>query len=82
MQQRAQEYGIDARAHFWQALGRSDRRRGTGIDAQAALDFARQHTTERESVIDRRALEATAVQHGMSRTDLASVRTEITAGER
>jgi hypothetical protein len=27
--------------HFWQAFGRGDMRRGNGIDAQAALDFAR-----------------------------------------
>ncbi len=80
-QNRAREYGIDARAHLWQALGRGDLHRGNGADSQAALDFARLHTTEREAVIDRRALEAAALQHGMGRVDLAGVRKQIAAGE-
>ncbi len=80
-QARALEYSIDARAHLWQALGRGDVHRGNGADSQAALDFARLHTMEREAVIDRRALEAAALQHGMGRVDLAGVCKEIAAGE-
>ncbi len=78
---RADKYGIDAGKHLWYALGRGDLNAGNGIDSRAALDFARMHTTEREAVIDRRHLEAAALQHGMGRLDLAAVRKEIAAEE-
>jgi len=74
---RAAEYGIDARQHLWQARGRGDENRGNTHDSEAALAFAKKHTTEREAVVDRRDLEAAALQHRMGRVDLASIRTEI-----
>ena len=81
-QTRAAQHQINVKAHLSQALGRGDVNVGSGIDARAALDFARLHTTEREAVIDRRALETAALQHGMGRVDLAALRKEIAIAER
>ena len=47
-----------------------------------ALEYSIAHHTEREAVIDRRALEATALQHAMGRADLEQVRREADAQER
>lgn len=47
-----------------------------------ALRFSVDHNTEREAVIDRRALETVALQHGMGRADLARVRDESDRLER
>ena len=46
-----------------------------------ALHFAVAHNTEREAVIDRRALEATALQHAMGAIDLDNLRRESAAWE-
>ncbi|WP_425151800.1 MobF family relaxase [Candidatus Binatus sp.] len=46
-----------------------------------ALRFAVAHSTEREAVIDRRVLEATALQHAMGAIDLDKLRRESTAWE-
>jgi hypothetical protein len=43
---------------------------------QDAVRFALAHTTEREAVIDRRALETAALHHAMGRADLNAVRNE------
>ncbi len=45
-------------------------------EAEDAIRFALAHTTEREAVIDRRALEAAALQHAMGRADLSQIRNE------
>ena len=45
-------------------------------EVENAVRFALAHTTEREAVIDRRALEAAALQHAMGRADLDQVRNE------
>jgi conjugative relaxase-like TrwC/TraI family protein len=45
--------------------------------ARDAVDYATAHRTEREAVVDARALEATALQRGMGMIDLDHVRTEI-----
>ena len=79
---RAIAEGIDAQAHFHNALARGHQHHRKDSDAQAALAFARIHTTEREAVIDRRALEATALQHAMGHADLDGIRREIAADER
>ena len=79
---RAAEYGIDTGQHLWQAHGRGDENPGNTHDAETALAFAKKHTTEREAVVDRRDLEAAALQHRMGRVDLASIRTEIAAEEK
>ncbi|MGH7779074.1 MAG: MobF family relaxase, partial [Candidatus Binataceae bacterium] len=47
-----------------------------------ALRFSIAHNTEREAVIDRRALETTALQHAMGKADLASVRDQSERLER
>ena len=75
---RAAEYGIDAKRHLWQALGRN----GSSVDptpgtAHDALQFAKAHTTNREAVVDRRDLEVAALQHGMRRASIDSVRREM-----
>jgi hypothetical protein len=41
------------------------------------LAFSRAHNTNRDAVVDRRALEAAALQHGMGRTDLSAVRRKM-----
>ena len=63
---------------------RTRARRGQGDhnrEAPAAVAFAAAHATEREAVIDRRVLEATALQHAMGRADLEGIRQAITAKE-
>jgi conjugative relaxase-like TrwC/TraI family protein len=79
---RAIAEGINALAHFQNALARGSQFHRKDGDAEAALTFARIHTTERAAVIDRRALEATALQHAMGHADLDGVRKEIAADER
>src|SRR3984957_4141088 len=81
-QDRAIAEGIDAPAHFRNALARGNQHNRKDSDAQAALAFARIHTTERAAVIDRRALEGTALQYGMGNADLDGVRREIACDER
>jgi ATP-dependent exoDNAse (exonuclease V) alpha subunit len=81
-QDRAIAEGIDAPAHFRNALALGNQHNCKDSDAQAALAFARVHTTERAAVIDRRALEATALQHAMGHADLDGVRREIATEER
>ncbi len=76
-QRRAREMGIDAGQQLWQALGRGDMRNGNGVDAQTALDFAKAHTTSRQAVVDRRELEAAALQHGMGQVNLDAMREQI-----
>jgi conjugative relaxase-like TrwC/TraI family protein len=78
---RALSYGINVRAHLWQALGRGNIHTANSSHSPVALEFARTHTTERDAVIDRRALEAAALQHGMGRVDLAAIRERITIAE-
>jgi hypothetical protein len=77
-ERRAHDYGIDARAHFWEALGRGDQNPElTQAISEDALNFARAHTTNRDALVDRRDIEAAALQHGMGKIDLAAVRRQI-----
>jgi conjugative relaxase-like TrwC/TraI family protein len=75
---RARNYGIRLEQHFHIEAT-------VPLAAQArteeALRFAVTHTTEREAVIDRRAIEATALQHAMGAIDLDQLRRESTAWE-
>jgi conjugative relaxase-like TrwC/TraI family protein len=48
---------------------------------QKALRLSVAHHTEREAVIDRRALEATALQHAMGKADLDGMRSEARTWE-
>ena len=75
---RARDYGIRFERH-------SRTQAAVRIPAQARIDealrFAVAHSTEREAVIDRRAIEATALQHAMGAIDLDKLRRESTAWE-
>ena len=75
---RARDYGIRFYNH-------SNTQAAVRIPTQAgiedALSFSVAHNTEREAVIDRRALEATALQHAMGAIDLDELRRESTAWE-
>ena len=75
---RARDYGIRFEHH-------SHTRAAVRVPAQAriedALRFAVAHSTEREAVIDRRALEATALQYAMGAIDLDKLRRESAAWE-
>ncbi|MHB8330542.1 MAG: MobF family relaxase, partial [Acidimicrobiales bacterium] len=75
---RARDYGIrfEDHSHTQTAV-----RVPTQARIEEALRFAVAHSTEREAVIDRRALEATALQHAMGEIDLDQLRRESTAWE-
>ncbi len=75
---RARNYGIrfEHRSHTQAAV-----RVPTQARIGEALRFAVAHSTEREAVIDRRALEATALQHAMGAIDLDKLRRESSAWE-
>ena len=73
---RARDYGIRFEHHsHTQAAVRVP----TQARIEEALRFAVAHSTEREAVIDRRALEATALQHAMGAIDLDKLRRESAA---
>ena len=76
---RARDYGIRFERPFPQP-GHAFRF-PTKARIEEALRFAVAHNTEREAVIDRRALEATALQHAMGAIDLDELRRESTAWE-
>jgi conjugative relaxase-like TrwC/TraI family protein len=67
---RARDYGINLQRRR-AAIEPTSR-----VEVENAVRFALAHTTEREAVIDRRALEAAALQHAMGRADLNEVRDE------
>ena len=75
---RARDYEIrfDNHSHTQAAV-----RVPTQTRIEEALRFAVAHSTEREAVIDRRALEATALQHARGAIDLDKLRRESTAWE-
>lgn len=62
-----------AREHGAYTITPGERQRVT----EAAVTYASAHTTERNAVVDRRAMEATALQRGMGTTDVEQVRTEM-----
>lgn len=71
--QRAAEYGIDAhRIALTGERGAAEEEDAEIIDE--AVRFSRLHNTEREAVIDRRALETSALQHAMGRAAPERVR--------
>jgi conjugative relaxase-like TrwC/TraI family protein len=78
---RAVEHGIDtAQIHRLAQV-----RGGIGVDnrmlAHQAVEFAKAHLTSREAVVDRREIEATALQHEMGKIDLDGVRREMAMQE-
>jgi hypothetical protein len=75
--ERARQYGIEPTRPIAYAPPAPEHSR-----VKDALEYSVAHHTEREAVIDRRALEATALQHAMGKADLAQVRRSADAQER
>jgi len=67
---RSREYGINFQQRH-SAIEPASR-----AEVEDAVHFALAHTTEREAVIDHRALELAALQHAMGKADLDEVRNE------
>lgn len=63
--QRAAAYGIDAQRIALAAAQRGPAATEDAVAVEEAVRFSRLHNTEREAVIDRRALETSALQHAM-----------------
>src|SRR5216683_2497963 len=61
--ERAHEYGIELARPVAYAPAMPEHTK-----AEVALEYSVSHNSEREAVIDRRALEAVALQHGQSRS--------------
>jgi conjugative relaxase-like TrwC/TraI family protein len=78
---RAREYGIDAQSHLRLARTRGAGQSDHNAEAGAAISFAARHTSEREAVVDRRALETAALAHAMGRADLDGIRQAIKDSE-
>jgi conjugative relaxase-like TrwC/TraI family protein len=74
--ERAHEYGIELARPVAYAPAMPEHTK-----AEVALEYSVSHNSEREAVIDRRALEAVALQHAMGRADLEQVRRAADARE-
>jgi conjugative relaxase-like TrwC/TraI family protein len=75
--ERVREYGIElVKPHAYA------RRVPDQTKVEDALEYSVAHNTEREAVIDRRALEATALQHAMGKADLEQLRRAADGWER
>ncbi len=75
-QSRAQAYGIEVALHLAQSRERSPIQLGHTAKAEEAIRQSIDENSEREAVIDRRALEAKALQHAMGKADLDAIRNE------
>jgi conjugative relaxase-like TrwC/TraI family protein len=75
-QSRALGYGIEIEQIQRQAHQRGPRELAPYEAAEQALTFSVEHNTEREAVIDRRALEGEALRQAMGRADLDAIRNE------
>ena len=73
---RAQVYGIDVQHHLSQSRERDPMLFRDPEKAEEAIRQSIDENSEREAVIDRRALEAKALQHAMGRADLHQIRAE------
>ena len=78
---RAQQHGIEVHRHYSQSRERGPLQRPTET-AEQALRHSVVENTEREAVIDRRALEAKALQHAMGNVELGQIRGEAQRFER
>jgi conjugative relaxase-like TrwC/TraI family protein len=79
--ERAAELAIDAAAIHRLAQSRGAGQGDHNAESLPAVTFAARHTTEREAVVDRRQLEAAALQHATGRADLDGVRQAIKQAE-
>ncbi len=73
---RAQEYGIQVEHYLLQSRERGSIQFLYPEKAESAVRHSIDENIEREAVIDRRALESRALQHGMGQADLHSIRAE------
>ena len=73
---RAQEYGIEVERHLSQSRERGPIQFRHPEKAGEAIRQSIDENIEREAVIDRRALEAKALQHAMGQADLHRIRAE------
>ena len=73
---RAQEYGIQVEHYLLQSRERGSIQFLYPERAESAVRHSIDDNIEREAVIDRRALEWRALQHGMGQADLHSIRAE------
>ena len=73
---RADEYGIEVDRHLSHSRARGPIEPGAGQNAEEAVRYSIAQNSEREAVIDRRTIEATALQHAMGSVELGQVRAE------
>jgi conjugative relaxase-like TrwC/TraI family protein len=73
---RADEYEIDVDHHVSHSRARGPIQPGAGRNAEEAIRHSIAENSEREAVIDRRTIEATALQHAMGNVELGQVRAE------
>lgn len=79
---RSQIYGIEIDRHLAQSRERGPIPFGHIEKAQEAVRQSIAENSEREAVIDRRALEARALQHAMGKADIDAIRGETRRVER
>jgi len=73
---RAEEYDIDVDRHLSHSQVRGAIQLRAPHAAEEAVRYSIAENSEREAVIDRRAIEATALQHAMGSVELGHVRAE------
>src|SRR5580700_6604719 len=79
---RAQVYGIEIDRYLAQSRERSPIEFAHPAKTDQAVQQSVDENSEREAVIDRRALEAKALQHAMGKADLDAIRNETGKFER
>ena len=79
---RAQQYGIEVERHLSQSRERGPLQHRHPEKAEEAVRHSIDENIEREAVIDRRALEAKALQHAMGSVELDQIRVESQRFER
>jgi conjugative relaxase-like TrwC/TraI family protein len=79
---RAHERGLDVEHMTTQTYERGTRTQTQELgNARASVNYAREHLTERDAVMDNRRLEVEALWHGMGKVTLSDVRQEIQTQE-
>ena len=79
---RAHQYGIEVEHHLSQSRERGSIQFLLPEKAEEAVRYSIEENAEREAVIDRRTLEAKALQHGMGSVQLEKIRIESQRYER
>jgi hypothetical protein len=79
---RARQYGIEVERQISDSRERGPLQDQRPEKAEEAVRHSISENIEREAVIDRRALEAKALQHGMGSVELEQIRTESQRFER